>query len=250
MGRASSLPFPARGLPNGFADDHSVDKMKVYFAGVDNNLFDSVFAGANVLLSFASLGASRLASLPTGRFSSVMLDSGAFSAFRSGRTIDVLEYSKFIGRNLDNIDLYVNLDVIGDAEASLANLRFMESRDLAPIPVFHYGEDLDVLRWMREKYCLIGLGGMVPRSRRRMFEWLSTVFNKLPHKYHGFGIGDASLISAFPFHSIDNTTWKRIVQQPVLKTKTNSGVNWAEHLTRKELFTISRSFYERLCASY
>ena len=224
--------------------------MKVYFAGVDNNLFESVFAGANVLFSFASLSRSNRVSLPTGRFSSVMLDSGAFSAFRSGKTVDVLEYCEFIGRNLDNIDLYVNLDVIGDAAASLANLRQMESRGLAPMPVFHYGEGLDVLRWMRDRYSLIGLGGMVPRSRRRMFEWLSTVFNELPHKFHGFGIGDTSLISTFPFYSIDNTTWKRIAQQPVLKTKTNSGVNWAEHLTRTELFTISRNFYERLCASY
>ncbi len=223
--------------------------MKVYFAGIDKNLLESVFAGANILLSFASLRRSPRASIPTGRFSSIMLDSGAFSAFRSGKVIDVLEYCEFIERNLDRIDLYVSLDVIGDAEASMANLRLMESRGLSPMPVFHYGEDFDVLRWMRDRYPLVGLGGMVPRSRRRMFEWLSTVLDELPHKYHGFGVGDVSLLSTFPFHSIDNTTWKRIVQQPVLKTKTNSGVNWAEHLTRKELFTISRNFYERLCAS-
>jgi len=223
--------------------------MKVYFAGIDKNLLESVFVGGNVLLSFASLSRVHWPSIPTGKFSSIMLDSGAFSAFRSGKTVDVLRYCQFIERNWDGIDLYVNLDVIGDAGASSANLRLMESRGLSPMPVFHFGEDFDLLRRMRDNYPLVGLGGMVPRSRPRMLEWLSTVFDKLPHKYHGFGIGDTSLISTFPFHSIDNTTWKRIVQQPVLKTKTNSGVNWAEYLTRKELFTIGRNFYERLCAS-
>ena len=222
--------------------------MRVYFAGVDKNLLEAEFAGANILFSFASLRRSHRASIPTGRFSSVMLDSGAFSALRSGKAIDVLEYCEFIERNWDEIDLYVNLDVIGDAEASTANLRLMESRGLSPMPVFHYSEDFDLLRRMRDRYPLVGLGGMVPRSRHPMFEWLSIIFGKLPHKYHGFGIGDTSLISTFPFHSIDNTTWKRIVQQPALKTKTNSGVNWAHYLTRKELFTISRNFYERLCA--
>ena len=84
--------------------------MKVYFAGVDKNLLDSVFVGANVLFSFASLSRVHRASIPTGRFSSIMLDSGAFSAFRSGKAIDVLEYCEFIERNWDRIDIYVNLD--------------------------------------------------------------------------------------------------------------------------------------------
>ena len=224
--------------------------MKVYFAGVDRSLLGSVFAGADVLFSFASLSRQRRSSIPTGRFSSVMLDSGAFSAFRYGETIDILEYCEFIEHNRERVDLYVNLDVIGDATVSMANLNLMESRGLSPIPVFHHGEDFDVLRRMCDRYPLVGLGGMVPRSRPRMFEWLSAIFDRFPHEYHGFGIGDVSLISTFPFHSVDNTTWKRIVQQPVLKTKTNSGINWAEHLTRKELFTISRTFYERLCASH
>lgn len=223
--------------------------MKVYFAGVDGSLLRRVFEGANVLFSFAQLSRTGQASIPQGNPSSIMLDSGAFSAYRSGRRIDILHYCDFISSNLDRIDHYVNLDVIGDAEASMANLQFMESRGLSPMPVFHHGEDFDVLRRLRDSYPYIGLGGMVPRSRPRMFEWLTTIFERFPHKYHGFGVGDVSLIKAFPFHSVDNTTWKRIVQQPVLKTpKTNSGVNWAEHLTATELFAISRRFYERACS--
>ena len=170
--------------------------MKVYFAGVDKNLLVNVFAGVNILFSFASLRRSPGASIPTGSFSSVMLDSGAFSAFRSGKVIDALEYCDFIERNWDEIDIYVSLDVIGDAEASLVNLKLMESRGLSPMPVFHYGEDFDLLRRMRDSYPLVGLGGMVPRSRPRMFEWLSVVFEEFPHKYHGFGIGDVKLIDA------------------------------------------------------
>ena len=222
--------------------------MRVYFAGVDRNLLGTVFDGANVLFSYASLNRAGRDSVPKGNFASVMLDSGAFSAYRSGRQVNIVRYCEFIERNYEQIDVYVNMDVIGNAEASMANLRFMQVRGLSPLPVFHYGEDFDVLRRLRDDWPLVGLGGMVPRSRPRMREWLSVVFDRYPHDYHGFGIGDTSLIKDFPFHSIDNTTWKRIVQGPVLRTRTNSGVNWAEGLTRKELFAISRKFYERVCA--
>jgi len=224
--------------------------MKVYFAGIDGNLLGTVFGGANVLFSYASLKRAGRDSVPNGDFMSVMLDSGAFSAFRSGKQVNIVQYCEFVERSGERIDLYVNLDVIGDAEASMSNLRLMQSRGLSPVPVFHYGEDFDVLKRLRSDWPLVGLGGMVPRARPRMREWLSVVFDKYPHDYHGFGIGDVSLIRDFPFHSIDNTTWKRIVQGPVLKTRTNSGVNWAAGLTRKELFAISRKFYERVCAPH
>jgi len=234
-------------MPSNANHNQPISTMKVYFAGVDSNLLDTVFNKANVLFSFARLSRNWASTRGHRKVGSIMLDSGAFSAFRAGRRIELSAYCEFLERNLDRIDIYVNLDVIGNAEASMNNLRLMEQRGLSPMPVFHHGEDLDILRRLRDNYLLIGLGGMVPRSRRRMFDWLSVVFEKFPHRYHGFGIGDVSLIQAFPFHSIDNTTWKRIAQTPVLKTRTNTGVNWAERLTRKELFSISRKFYERLC---
>jgi len=223
--------------------------MKVYFAGVNSAQLRKVCRGANVLFSFASLRRARGARLPSGEFGSVMVDSGAFSAYRSDVQIDVEGYCRFLTQNLDRIDHYVNLDVIGDAEASAANLMIMQSHGLSPMPVFHFGEDLNVLRRMRDEHPLIGLGGMVPRSRPKMLRWLEKIFEWLPHRYHGFGIGDVRLIKTFPFQSVDNTTWKRVVQGPVLKTTTNTGVNWAENLTRAELFSIGRKFYERLLGS-
>ncbi|MBN1591687.1 MAG: hypothetical protein JW941_00400 [Candidatus Coatesbacteria bacterium] len=223
--------------------------MNVYFAGANNYLLRDVFRGANIMVSYAWLDRALEKTIREGGFSSVMLDSGAFSAFRSGVGIDIVEYCDFIEHNLDRVDLYFNLDVIGDVAASKANLRFMEVKGLSPIPVFHHGEELDVLEEMRDGYPLIGLGGMVPRSRRRMFDWLSEIFGRYPHKYHGLGIGDVSLISTFPFESIDNTSWKFISRRKALKSRSCGSLDWSEFLTRKELLTISRKFYERLCAA-
>ena len=44
----------------------------------------------------------------------IMLDSGAFSAWNAGKQIDIDKYIEFIRDN--NIDVYFNLDVIGDVE--------------------------------------------------------------------------------------------------------------------------------------
>jgi len=223
--------------------------LKVYFAGVEPYLLNTVFAGANVLLSFRYIAQARDARLPSCNAASIMLDSGALSAYRSGVAVDLCSYCDFLLANREAIDLYVNLDVIGDAQATLANQRYMEQRGLSPMPVFHFDEDFDLLEYYCDNYELVGLGGMVPRSYKRMRAWLEAIFARRPHKYHGFGIGDIRLITSFPFFSIDNTTWRRVVQQPVLRTKTNSGINWASYLCREELFQISRKFYERLCES-
>ena len=70
----------------------------------------------------------------------LFLDSGAFSAWNKGTSIDIKKYIKFIKKNEDLFTVYANLDVIGiggnqpnllTATKTLENQRIMEKAGLA-----------------------------------------------------------------------------------------------------------------------
>src|SRR5262245_50092016 len=95
----------------------------------------------------------------------VMLDCGAYSAWSLwGNSIDLNHYIDFNLRNKHLLHCCINLDVIPGAnrqreldrdlidqaaEASYRNQQKMKDKGLAPIPVFHEGEDFS---WLR-RYC-------------------------------------------------------------------------------------------------
>lgn len=146
----------------------------------------------------------------------LFLDSGAFSAWSQGKEIDINEYIKFIKENESVIEVYANLDVIGDACLTWDNQRTMEKAGLHPLPVFHYGEDIQWLkRILSKNYEYISLGGMVPISTENLITWLDDLFSKyltdkngIPIvKVHGFGLTSLRLMLRYPWFSVDSTSW-------------------------------------------
>lgn len=146
----------------------------------------------------------------------LFLDSGAFSAWSQGKEIDIYEYIDFIKEHINVIDVYANLDVIGDPEATWKNQMIMEKAGLKPLPVFHYGEDEKWLKRMLTKdYDYISLGGMVPISTSDLIHWLDYVYKTylcddkgMPIvKVHGFGLTSLRLMVRYPWFSVDSTSW-------------------------------------------
>lgn len=158
----------------------------------------------------------------------IMLDSGAFSVWNSGKTIDLDDYITFCG-DRPEVDYYVNLDVIppkgvihitraildGCAEEGYRNYRKMvgllPSRDQI-IPVFHQGEDEKWLgKYLDRGATYIGLGSLAGSGAiADKVKWVRSVAKHLDGvRVHGFGIGGHELASAFPWHSIDSTTWSQ-----------------------------------------
>ncbi|HSH25605.1 MAG TPA: hypothetical protein VLA13_08730 [Massilibacterium sp.] len=145
----------------------------------------------------------------------LFLDSGGFSAWSQGVEIDIQEYIAFIKKHLDVIDVYANLDVIGDAEATYKNQRIMEKEGLCPLPVFHYGSDEKYLKRYLKKYDYISLGGLVPISTSALIPWLDYIFDTyitddsgMPAvKVHGFGVTSLRLMLRYPWYSVDSTSW-------------------------------------------
>jgi hypothetical protein len=90
----------------------------------------------------------------------ILLDSGAFTAYKSKREINFKEYCAFVKNPPFKIWRYFALDKIGDDLITKRNLDSMLSKGLNPVPVFQRGQSLDVLYRLQETFSLIGIGGL------------------------------------------------------------------------------------------
>lgn len=146
---------------------------------------------------------------------SIFLDSGAFSAFTLGATIDIRKYAKFILANSDIIDVASVLDGIGDAQLTLDNQHQLEDLGVQVLPCFHFGEDVSYLERYLEDYDHITIGGMVPIPNAQLLPWLDFLWaNFLTDdkgwplaKVHGFGLTAMNLVYRYPWYSVDSSSW-------------------------------------------
>ena len=145
----------------------------------------------------------------------IFADSGGFSAYSNGTTVDIYAYIAFIKEHEKEIEVYANLDDIGSAENSWKNQRIMERAGLNPIPVYHLNEDPKYLRWAME-YPYFAVGGLASAKGISLSPFLDSVFRKVctkesdffpTHKVHGFGMATPEIISRYPWFSIDSTSW-------------------------------------------
>lgn len=183
--------------------------MKLYFAGAESihpNHYELV---KRVLLSFASKKIVKFLST----WDDIFIDSGAFTAFTSGKSINHKHYIRFIQEN--KIKKYASLDVIGDAEGSKKNFLIETKLGLNPIPAFHYGEKIEYLEYYLDNASYIALGGVAQLARNRVkllkfFDHCYSLISKYQTKVkiHGFAVNSIDLLQRYPFYSVDATTWK------------------------------------------
>lgn len=147
-----------------------------------------------------------------------MLDSGAYSAWKSGFKVKLHEFIAFIKKHHKYFTHVVCLDVIDNPVYSEVNHRVMleELKDynLEIIPVFHAGESFAVLDYMVNKgYSYIGIS---PNNNWREADkrtWLHKVYSRydfdaLNIKTHGFGYQSTDGLMQFPMTTADAITWK------------------------------------------
>lgn len=146
------------------------------------------------------------------KFPHMFIDSGAFSAENQGEEISLDEYAEFLkewGMH-ENVDLYANLDVIGDAEETYENQKKLEDKGLSPAPIFHIGSDFKYLkRYVEEGYDRILLGGMVGGNTNDLINFCAKAMKIIPEdvKVHAFGVGRPSVLEKFDFYSADASNW-------------------------------------------
>lgn len=146
---------------------------------------------------------------PAARPARLMLDSGAFTVWKTGGTIDMSTLIE-AGRH-DRWNVVVALDVIGDAEASVRNAEVM-SLELGVekvMPVFHFGEPWSALEAYKERgYHMIGLSCRFGEPVTESYAWTQQCFARAwPHRFHSFGWVQERYLHTFPFWSADTSSW-------------------------------------------
>lgn len=150
----------------------------------------------------------------------VFLDSGAYSAWTMGATIDLPAFCHFTDKHQDLFSVVSVLDVIGSAEGTYHNQMEMEKRGVKPIPVYHYGEDPKWCEYYVKNYEYLALGGFGVANRKQMKQWLDRIWENYlldgsgnPRiKVHGFAITAIPLMERYPWHSVDSSSWVQIAR--------------------------------------
>lgn len=205
--------------------------MKIYLAGIYTSNFDkkggSTYLKMNeeekkhhdnipyFLESYHYIHKEKVVKRIRGDGNKVFLDSGAFSAFTQGITVNLEKYCRYIKEHEDFIDHASVLDAIGDAQGTFENQIAMEKLGVTPLPCFHYGEDPRYLEYYIANYEYITLGGMVPISSPQLKYWLDELWEKYltdgsgnpKIKVHGFGLTSVPLMERYPWYSVDSSSW-------------------------------------------
>jgi len=156
----------------------------------------------------------------------VMLDSGAYSAWRANKTIDIDVYIQFVKDNKHLINHYVNLDVIGDGKASYENFRYMKSEGMNPIPVYHAGTPLKYLEKYIDQSDYVAIGALTNMSTPKRIENLDMLWSDyltdstdMPiRKFHGMGFTTGQLMTRYPWFSVDSSTWLTVSRMGIILT--------------------------------
>jgi hypothetical protein len=189
--------------------------MKAYFAVGDGRTAQRLLSGHRALMSFAYIGTSWLplkeaiavAAVATG----VMLDSGAFTAWKQGRPISLGAYADWLTEDHFPRDHALSLDVIGDADASMRNFRQLSELVTGIVPVWHEGDPLEHLDEYVARSPLVALGRLAARaSEQKTLEFYDAAFNRHEaHRFHALGNGRPTTLERYPFDSFDATSWQR-----------------------------------------
>lgn len=170
--------------------------------------------------------------------SKFFIDSGAYSVFHQGKSLDVDDYIDFINEIGDYVTVFAQMDTIQDPNGSLEyqeecqektwqNYLYM-CKKLRPelvdklIPLYHAGENIKRFHNLLEythpdghhiKYIGLGAPQGVYRTVRSQYydEWFKIIrASSNPNvKTHAFGCTDLKILESFPFTSADSASWIR-----------------------------------------
>lgn len=136
-----------------------------------------------------------------------LLDSGAFTAWKSGKPIELDEYCRFIEKLPFEPWRYFTLDVIGDPEGSMRNYEKMLSRGFKPVPIFTRGEDPSVLDDYYKTSDVVGIGGLVGTKGNKAF--VNGIMKHVgKRKVHWLGFTPIDFIKYYKPYMCDSSAWE------------------------------------------
>lgn len=171
----------------------------------------------------------------------LMVDSGAYSVFTGKAETTIDQYIDFINENIDNADVFVELDTIPgewrkskkpehyviSAEKTWQDFLYMRERVSKPdkiLPVFHSGESFDAFKRMLnyvdpktgKHLDYIGISAAKDASNKNRDVYLNDVIRTIQEsdnpdvKIHMFGTTALGVLKKVPCYSVDSTTHVRL----------------------------------------
>lgn len=213
--------------------------MIVYLSSPNSQLQASHVSGMPVLLSFAVAGTrgGRWVEQYTPSFRRLLIDSGAYSEFSSGKPVDLGAYAEWSERWDGHADAVAGLDdIAGDWRRSLANYeRFPRG-----FPTFHESDPWellpDLIAMARERGGWLGLGLLPPRGGKET--WVRRACDQIPEGLHVHGWALRGYTRVRRLDSVDSTNWFMDSWQILNDPKTR-------HLTPSEALEIVVKRYAR-----
>lgn len=136
-----------------------------------------------------------------------VLDSGAFTAWKAGKPIELDDYCRFLEGLPVKPWRYFTLDVIGDPEGTLRNYETMLARGFTPVPIFTRGEDPSVLEDYYKTSDVVGIGGLVGTQGNRGFV-RGIMRHVADRKVHWLGFTDLDFIKVYRPFMCDSSSWE------------------------------------------
>jgi len=165
-----------------------------------------------VLLSYA-YKEKYLSVLPHIAYRDWALDSGGFTAFYTGKPIDLAQYSRdahyLLATDPTLTEVFTLDGAPGDWRTSLANTEYLWREGVPAIPIYHYGEPWEYLDHLRTAFPgKIAIGGAAKmRGRRKLAQVITIMQRCWPIRAHALGFGGRSALLGAPFDSCDHTNW-------------------------------------------
>lgn len=210
--------------------------MQVYLASPNTQQQAEHAAGMPVLLSYACYG-DWLSKGYQESFSRILIDSGAFSEFSSGKKVDLGKYADWSQKWAGHADAIAGLDDIsGDWRRSLQNYQDFPGG----FPTFHEADPPellgDLVQLATERSQWLGLGLLPPRDGKE--KWVRHTLDRIPDGIHVHGWAMRRYTHCRRLDSVDSTNWWRdamdMRQNPMLS-----------HLTYGECLEIVVKRYQR-----
>lgn len=181
-----------------------------------------------------------------------MLDSGAFTVWSKGESIDLDAYIAFCHAN-PHTSYYVALDVIpgkprdvrsktpssiaASCQAGWDNYqRMIETLPVEKvIPVFHQGDDFAwLVKYLEFGTPYIGISPANDRTTTQKMQWMRTVkpliFDNVGRpliKTHGFAVTSYALMKYWQWHSVDSASWMSVASYGGIYVPKLRGGKWA-----------------------
>lgn len=137
----------------------------------------------------------------------LVIDSGAFTAWKAGKPIALDDYCRFLEGLPVNPWRYFTLDVIGDPAGSMRNYETMLKRGFNPVPIFTRGEDVSVLDDYYKTSDLVGVGGLVGTQDNKGF--VNGIMRRVAgRKVHWLGFTQLEYLKFYRPYMCDSSSWE------------------------------------------